>query len=247
MTTDETADPMSTYILIHGAMHGAWCWERVIPLLQSSGHAVIAPDLPGHGADRTPRAAVTLAHYVACVSELLEAAAEPVVLVGHSMGGMVVSAALDAWPAKVRHLVYISAVVPMDGESMNEASGRSAWRNEALETGLTVTEAGASHRITAAAARATFFSDLTEADAAAAFQRLTPQPNAPLTERVRLVSGGLEHVPRTYIVCERDQALIPAQQQWAIDRCPGIRVLRLDSGHSPFISQPQRLAELLLS
>jgi len=55
------------------------------------------------------------------------------------------------------------------------------------------------------------------------------------------------HVPRTYIVCERDQALISAQQQWVIDRCPGIRVLRLDSGHSPFISQPQRLAELLLS
>jgi pimeloyl-ACP methyl ester carboxylesterase len=218
-------------------MHGAWCWERVMPLLQSSGHAVIAPDLPGHGADRTPRAAVTLAHYVACVGKLLETAAEPVVLVGHSMGGMVVSAALDAWPAKVRHLVYISAVVPMDGESMNEASGRAAWRNEA----------GASHRITAAAARATFFSDLTEADAAAAFERLTPQPNAPLTERVRLVSGRLQHVPRTYLFCEHDQALTPAQQQRAIDRCPGIRVLHLDSGHSPFISQPQRLAELLLS
>ncbi len=147
MTTDETADPMSTYMLIHGAMHGAWCWERVIPLLQSSGNAVIAPDLPGHGADRTPHSAVTLAHYIACVGELLEAAGVPVVLVGHSMGGMVVSAALDAWPAKVRHLVYISAVVPTDGESMNEASGRSAWRNEALETGLTVTEAGASHRL----------------------------------------------------------------------------------------------------
>jgi alpha-beta hydrolase superfamily lysophospholipase len=65
MMTDEAADPMSTYMLIHGALHGAWCWERVIPLLRSSGHAAIAPDLPGHGADRTPRAAVTLAHYVA--------------------------------------------------------------------------------------------------------------------------------------------------------------------------------------
>src|SRR5258708_36080347 len=122
MTTDETADPMSTYMLIHGAMHGAWCWERVIPLLQSSGRAVIAPDLPGHGADRTPRAAVTLAHYVACVGKLLEAAAEPVVLVGHSMGGMVVGTALDAWPAKGRNLALISPGVRMDGESRNESS-----------------------------------------------------------------------------------------------------------------------------
>jgi pimeloyl-ACP methyl ester carboxylesterase len=236
---------MSTYVLVHGAMHGAWCWERVVPLLQSSGHAVIAPDLPGHGADRTPRAAVTLARYAACVSDLLKAAAEPVILVGHSMGGMVVSAALDARPAKVRHLVYLSAVVPRDGESMNEASGRGLWPNEALEGGLQVAEGGASHRISAAAARATFFSDLSEGDAAAAYLRLTPQPNAPLGERVRLTSGGLEHVPRTYIYCENDQALIPAQQQHAIDRCPGIRVLRLDSGHSPFLSQPHRLAELL--
>jgi pimeloyl-ACP methyl ester carboxylesterase len=60
-------------------------------------------------------------------------------------------------------------------------------------------------------------------------------------------AGALGRVPRTYIFCERDQALLPAQQQHAIDRCPGIRVLRLDSGHSPFLSQPDRLAELLLS
>jgi pimeloyl-ACP methyl ester carboxylesterase len=238
---------MSTYVLVHGAMHGAWCWERVIPLLQSSGHAVIAPDLPGHGADRTPRAAVTLSRYVACVSDLLKTAAEPVVLVGHSMGGVVVSAALDAWPAKVRHLVYLSAVTPQDGESMNEASGRAARPNAALESGLKAAAGGASHRITAAAARATFFSDLTEADAAAAFERLTPQPDAPLSEPVRLTSGALGRVPRTYIFCERDQALLPAQQRHAIDRCPGMRVLRLDSGHSPFLSQPERLAELLLS
>jgi pimeloyl-ACP methyl ester carboxylesterase len=238
---------MSTYVLVHGAMHGAWCWERVVPLLQLSGHTVIVPDLPGHGADRTPRAAVTLARYAACVSGLLEAAAEPVILVGHSMGGMVVSAALDARPAKVRHLVYVSAVVPRDGESMNEASGRGLWPNEALESGLQVAEGGASHRISAAAARATFFSDLSEGDAAAAYLRLTPQPNAPLGERLLLTSGGLEHVPRTYIYCENDQALIPAQQQHAIDRCPGIRVLRIGGGHSPFLSQPRRLAELLQS
>lgn len=238
---------MSTYVLVHGAMHGAWCWERVIPRLRSSGHAVIAPDLPGHGADRTSRAAVTLSHYVARVGGLLKAATDPVVLVGHSMGGVVVSAALDAWPAKVRHLVYLAAVIPKDGESLNEASGRAARPNAAFESGLKPADADGSHRITAAAARATFFSDLTEADAAAAVERLTPQPDAPLCEPVRLTSGALGRVPRTYIFCERDQALLPAQQQHAIDRCPGIRVLRLDSGHSPFLSQPDRLAELLLS
>jgi pimeloyl-ACP methyl ester carboxylesterase len=236
---------MSTYILIHGAMHGAWCWERVIPQLQSFGHTVVVPDLPGHGADRSPRATVTLAHYIACVNGLLESAAQPVILVGHSMGGMIVSAAADAFSAKVRHLVYLAAVVPKDGESMMEASGHALRPNEAFAGGMQLAEGGASHRISAAAARATFFSDLSEDDAAAAYSRLTPQPNTPLDEKVRLTSGGLERVPRTYIFCENDQALIPAQQQRAIDRSPGIRVLRLAGGHSPFLSRPQRLAELL--
>jgi pimeloyl-ACP methyl ester carboxylesterase len=109
------------------------------------------------------------------------------------------------------------------------------------------TEGGASHYISAAAARATFFSDLSEEDAAAAYGRLTPQPIAPLDEKVRLTSGGLRRVPRTYIFCADDRALIPAQQERAIERSPGIRVLRLAGGHSPFLSQPQRLAEMLQS
>jgi pimeloyl-ACP methyl ester carboxylesterase len=238
---------MSIYVLIHGAMHGAWCWERIVPLLQSSGHTVIAPDLPGHGADPTPRAAVTLARYTRSVRDILDAATEPVIIVGHSMGGMAVSAAVDASPAKVRHLVYIAAVIPRDGESMIEASGLEFWPNEALTGGMQPAEGGASHYISAAAARATFFSDLSEADAAVAYSRLTPQPITPLDEKVRLTSGGLELVPRTYIFCEDDRALIPAQQQWAIERSPGIRVLRLAGGHSPFLSQPQRLAEMLQS
>jgi len=190
---------------------------------------------------------VTLAQYVACVCGILEAAGEPVILVGHSMGGMVVSAAVDTRPAKVRHLIYIAAVIPRDGESMIEASGLELWPNEALTGGMQLAEGGASHHVSATAARATFFSDLSEDDAAAAYRRLTPQPNMPLGEKARLTSGGLERVPRTYIFCENDQALLPAQQQRAIDRSPGIRVLRLAGGHSPFLSQPQRLVELLQS
>jgi len=238
---------MSIYVLIHGAMHGGWCWERVAPLLQSAGHTVIVPDLPGHGADPTPRAAVTLARYTASVRDILDAAAEPVALVGHSMGGMVVSAAADALPAKVRHLIYVAAVIPRDGESMLEASGLELWPNEAFSAGMQPAEGGASHSISAAAARATFFSDLSEADAAAAYCRLTPQPTSPLDEKIRLTAGGLGRVPRTYIFCEDDRALIPAQQQRAIDRSPGIRVLRLAGGHSPFLSQPERLAQILQS
>lgn len=238
---------MSYYVLIHGAMHGGWCWERVVPELRSRGHTVVAPDLPGHGADPTPRGDVTLALYTARVREALEFAGEPVVLVGHSMGGMVVSAAADACAEKVSRLIYLAAVIPLDGETMLEAAGVESSPNEALSGGMKPADAGASHSISLAAARVTFFSDCSEADAAAAFNRLTPQPNTPLGEKAWLTPGVLGGLSRTYILCEDDQALVPAQQQRAIDRSPGIRVRRLAGGHSPFFTQPKRLAELLQS
>ncbi len=62
---------MSTYILIHGSWHGAWCWHKVIPLLEASGHKVIAPDLPAHGHDRTPIADISLNSYVECIDDIL--------------------------------------------------------------------------------------------------------------------------------------------------------------------------------
>jgi len=78
---------MSTFVLIHGGCHGAWCWYKVVPALEKQGHTVIAPDLPSHGRDKTPVSAVTLQAYVDAVCSLIDVRREPVVLVGHSMGG----------------------------------------------------------------------------------------------------------------------------------------------------------------
>ena len=82
---------MSTFVLVHGAFHGAWCWYKVIAGLEAAGHRAIAPDLPGHGLDRTPMETCTLDRYVSTVVAAIEAAEEPVVLVGHSLGGVTVS------------------------------------------------------------------------------------------------------------------------------------------------------------
>ena len=78
---------MSTYVLIHGAFHGGWCWDKVVPLLEAAGHKVVAPDLPSHGRDDTPIAEVTLDTYARRACEVAAAQSEPVIIVGHSMGG----------------------------------------------------------------------------------------------------------------------------------------------------------------
>jgi pimeloyl-ACP methyl ester carboxylesterase len=78
---------MSTYVLIHGAYQGAWCWKKIIPLIEKEGHKVVAPDLPGHGENKRPIAQINLQTYTDRLCEILDEQPDPVILVGHSLGG----------------------------------------------------------------------------------------------------------------------------------------------------------------
>ena len=134
-----SAEKKSTFLLIHGAWHGAWCYERVIPLLARAGHAAVAIDMPGHGLNaRFPRSFLArpinldefatevspLAHLalrdfvaraMAAVDMLLEGGSGPVVLVGHSAGGAPITALGEAAPEKIKKLVYLAAFMPASG------------------------------------------------------------------------------------------------------------------------------------
>ena len=109
---------MSTFVLIHGAWHGGWCWDKLTPLLEQAGHRVIAPDLPGLGKDKTPLAEVTLQTWVDYVGQILEGQPEPVILVGHSRGGIIISQVAESHPDKIKTLVYLAAFLLRDGESL---------------------------------------------------------------------------------------------------------------------------------
>ena len=109
---------MSTYVLIHGSWHGAWCWYKIIPLLQQAGHRVIALDLPGHGRDWTTPGEVSLQRYVESVCNVLDAQAESVILVGHSRGGIVISQTAEHRSDKIRTLVYLAAFLIPNGETL---------------------------------------------------------------------------------------------------------------------------------
>ena len=96
---------MSTYVFVHGAWHGAWCWSKVVALLEGAGHKAIALDLPGHGRDDTPIAQVTFEAYCNKVREIVEAQPELVILVCHSMGGRVVTQVAERRPDKIKRAV----------------------------------------------------------------------------------------------------------------------------------------------
>ncbi len=111
----------TTFVLIAGAWHGGWCWERVTPLLEAAGHRAIAPDLRGMGSDLTPLYQVTLAGWADQVTALIAREPEPVMLVGHSRSGIVISEVAE----RIRSLVYLTAALVPNGETLSATRTRT--------------------------------------------------------------------------------------------------------------------------
>lgn len=109
-----------TFVLVHGAFAGAYAWDKVKPLLEAAGNRVVAFDLPAHGDDEAAPKDATFESYVERVRNFINAESEKVILVGHSMGGVVVSQAAENLPDKIEKLVYLSAYLPKNGESLQD-------------------------------------------------------------------------------------------------------------------------------
>ncbi len=234
---------MTSFVLVHGAWHGAWCWERTIAALEALGHQAVAVDLPGHGADPTPRETVTLDAYAASVETAVRRQEGRSVLVGHSMGGMAISAAAERCADRLEGLVYVAAFLPRDGESLMSIEGRNP--KPAVPPALIVEEGAPTATLDPEQIPGLFYHDCSDADVAWAMERLTPQPLAPFGAPVSLTAGRFGAVPRSYIACTDDRAICIELQRDMIAASPCARVEELPASHSPFLSMPDRLAAVL--
>ena len=201
---------------------------------------MLAPDLPGHGADHTPLAEVSLDAYAKRVCDVIGREPEPVVLVGHSMGGIVITAAADRMPERIRTLVYLTAFLLGDGESLFAVAGSDT---DSLLVGNLVPSAdGRAGSVKPDAIVPAFYATCAPADAERACARLAPQALAPLTAPVRFTPDRAGRIPRVYIECLRDRAISIAAQRRMLAARPCEKVLTLDTDHSPFYSAPEALA-----
>lgn len=234
---------MSHFLLVHGAFHGAWCWHKTIPELEKRGHRVTAIDLPGQGQDRTPLQQVTLETMVERIASALSGLLEPAVLVGHSLGGMPISATAEKVPERVKTLVYLTAFLPRDGESLLAIEDRNPKVVVPKCIIFDADHVGGS--IMPDKVREIFYHDCSEADLAFAGARLRPQALAALKTPVHLTEERFGSVPRVYVECTDDRALCIEIQRDMIEKSPPVDVRGLPASHSPFFSMPDRLADAL--
>jgi pimeloyl-ACP methyl ester carboxylesterase len=234
---------MATFLLVHGAWHGAWCWTKLIPALEARGHKAVAIDLPGHGADKTPPKDVTLDSYAKAVAEAAARLPERPIVVGHSMGGAVIAAAAERAPEAMGRLAFLCAFLPKNGDVM---FALAAGDTKSLLAGALVTSIdGATTSINPSVMRDAFYGDCSDADIAAAKAQLTPQPVAPLAAAIALTGSRFGSVARDYIICEEDRAISAGFQREMLKATPCARVAELATSHSPFFSAPEKLADTL--
>lgn len=230
---------MATFLLIHGAWHGAWCWHKMLPELRARGHRALAIDLPGHGVDRTPLAEVSLDAYAERVGAALDTLEEPALLVGHSMGGVVITEAGERFPERVAGLVYLTAIVLQNGESMMDNPVKASPPE--FMAGFQRTEDGIGINFDHGRMREAFYADCSDADVALAEACLVTQPAAVMAEPVTCTPERWGRLPRTYITCADDRALTLEGQRGMLARGGFEQVIEMSGSHSPFLAQPAAL------
>ena len=235
---------MAVFVLVHGSMHGGWCWKRVVPGLRAAGHDFYAPTLTGLG-ERVHLAhpGVDLDTHVRDVLGVLEYEdLRDVVLVGHSYGAVVVTGVADRLQERIAHLVFLDGAMPVDGQAVLDffppewGAARRAqvdaegdgWR---LPPPVDLTNLG----ITA------------EDDAAWVRSKLVPQPFATFTRPLRLTNAAGFGGPKTFVACV--EAPAAGWRDAMVERVraePGWRYRELATGHDAMITAPSHLADLLL-
>jgi pimeloyl-ACP methyl ester carboxylesterase len=234
---------MAYVVLVHGAWHGAWCWQRIVPRLQALGHSVTAIDLPGAGDSEIPIGEVTLARYAASVATVLEQLPEPAIVVGHSLGGVTLTQVGEDVPERIRKLVYMAALIPEDGESSIQVLGRLAPDYPRMPVNRILD--GAAVELQPDAVADLLYGTCEPADVAWAISHLRPNAVEPMVTPVRRSAARFGRIPRAYIECTRDNA-IPLIAQRALGAGQiGTEVARLETDHSPFLCAPDALASLL--
>jgi pimeloyl-ACP methyl ester carboxylesterase len=233
-----------TFVLVHGAWHGAWCWAAVINQLEKLGDRGYAVDLPGHGMNRADRSKVTLQRYVETVAKFIEGRdLKNVVLAGHSLGGLTIPGVAAKIPARIKRVVWVTALVALDGQPIvdPEKSPIAAAAETLPERSIPIEMMGKE------------FLDGLSNDMAPAVKEfvlsaLGPEPIGPMSAPVPMAPYFATGIPSSYIVCEDDQTPVAGAPNWHphfSSRLKNPTLKSIKSGHEVMFTHPVECARAL--
>jgi pimeloyl-ACP methyl ester carboxylesterase len=228
---------MATFLLVHGAWHGAWCWRRVARLLVRNGHEVFAPTLTGVG-ERSHLLAPSIGldtHILDVVNEMKWKELRDVVLVGHSYGGMVISGVAEKMEAAISSFVMLDAFLPQDGQALVDLQPPKARE--------TIRAAERDGATTLAPLSAAYFR-VNEADSAWVDAQCTPQPIRCFLQPVTL-TGARERIANKAFIRASAYPSEPFDRGLNAARAAGWRTYEVACGHDVMLDRPERLAEIL--
>jgi pimeloyl-ACP methyl ester carboxylesterase len=232
-----------TFVLVHGAWHGGWCWVRVAERLRSAGHRVFTPTQTGLGERRHLLSKdITLDTFVADIVNVIEVEElSNVILVGHSFGGNAISGVADMMPARIKHLVYLDALIVEGGKSPSDVVPPDivAARKKAAEE----SSGGLTMPVPAPSA----FGIANPSDIEWMKRRLTPHPISTYESPLNIKGPVGNNLPRTYIVCTKplSESLEPSRQR--VKSQPGWQWLEIAAGHDAMVTAPEELTRMLIA
>ncbi|GAO44679.1 alpha/beta fold hydrolase [Flavihumibacter petaseus] len=244
--TDDEEKPTvgNTYVLVHGAWQAPYVWDAVAADLTAKGNKVITVELPGHGSDSTPAHTLSLDAYTAKVTDAISATSDTVILVGHSMGGMVISNTAERLPSRIKKLVYIGAFLPENGQSLADL----AFSDPASQLGPKLIEAPDHLTLDVKQDSLTylFINDGTEEGKKSVLDHYRAEPAIPFGNKVALSGENFGSVSKVYIKTLQDIVISPALQDRMIQKAGITKVYEVNTSHSPFLAQPHAVSDFLL-
>lgn len=235
-----SAAQQPTLLLVHGAWHGAWCWERALPHLEASGLRPVALTLPGLAERRAELStSIDLESHVSAVVEAAQRIDGPIVLLGHSYGGFVVTGAADriATSGRLVSIIYLDAFVPQAGQKVCDYMAPAA--RAALEAAFARGDAAY------APPPVRFFGIENPQDAAWAQARVSPQPAGTYLQPLRLDGPPPPNVKRAYIACQSPRLSVFDDTKARVRADPGWTYRELQTGHDAMIIAPAQLASTI--
>lgn len=232
---------MTNFLLIHGAMRGAWLWDKLMPLLMKGGGNPMAIDLPGHGYRTAEASFTTMSTYIDDVIQFIRKEnIKDLVLVGHSMSGIVISKVAEELPERIKHLVYLAAVVPKNNEALIDLLTKERQETIRKLHGKVKEVFGTQEQL-----RPMYFTDLEGEEKEFYLRQLTPQPLAVFFEKIQFKEFPKIPVPKTYILGLQDKSLPPDLTRKFAERL-GVAPIEIDAGHDLMVSRPGEVAKVLL-